>query len=183
MRLAALVVLGAVLSAQEPPVLRVTTRLVEVNVIVTDKQGQPVEGLTKDDFTVTEGGKEQPITNFSVERMRVLPPPAEPLPPDVHTNRYELIGGAPSAVTLILFDLLNTRFRDKTFARLELLKFLRGQLRPHDRVALFALDSELHLLHGVAKGEQGFVDGKWLLQKVKGAELGGPDGRFNGPVA
>jgi hypothetical protein len=37
-------------AAQTQP-LRVTSRLVQVNVIVQDKNGQPVTGLTKDDFT------------------------------------------------------------------------------------------------------------------------------------
>ncbi|MCE5307416.1 MAG: VWA domain-containing protein [Acidobacteriales bacterium] len=149
-----------VLICQEPPVLRVTTRLVEVNVIVTDKQGRPVEGLTKDDFTVVENGKPQKIERFSVEKMHVISPPAEALPPDVYTNRYELKGGAPSSATVILLDLLNTRVRDKAFARQELLKFLRGQLRPGDRVALYALDLQLHLLHDFT------TDATQLIQRL-----------------
>jgi VWFA-related protein len=138
---------GAVLAGQEEPVLRVTTRLVEVSVIVTGKQGRAVDGLTKDDFTVTEDGKPQRIESFSVEKVHILPPPAEPLPPDIYTNRYELKGGAPSAVTIVLLDLVNTSWRDKYYSRAELVKFLRRQLRAGDRVAIYALSGDLHLLH------------------------------------
>jgi VWFA-related protein len=137
----------AVLAAQQEPVLRVTTRLVEVSVIVTDKKDQAVDGLTKNDFTVIEDSKPQKIESFSVEKLHILPPPAEPLPPDIYTNRYELKGGAPSAITIVLLDMVNTAWRDKLYSREELVKFLRDELRASDRVALYALSANLYLLH------------------------------------
>src|ERR1051326_4177610 len=39
--------------------------IVNLDVIVTDKHGQRVHGLTKDDFEVFEDGKPQAITNFA----------------------------------------------------------------------------------------------------------------------
>ena len=53
--------------AQETPVetLHVTSRLVEVSAVVTDKTGEPRTGLTKDDFTLKQDGKEQTIQYFS----------------------------------------------------------------------------------------------------------------------
>src|ERR1700751_1941876 len=45
----ALFVLCAVASAQDTPVFRTGTRLVQVDVVVRDKNG-PILGLTKDDF-------------------------------------------------------------------------------------------------------------------------------------
>jgi len=138
---------GALLAAQQEMVLRVTTRVVEVSVIVTDRKGRAVDGLTKDDFTVLENGKPQKIESFSVEKAHVLLPPAEPLPPDIYTNRYELKGGAPSAVTIVLLDLVNTQWRDKLYSRAELVKFLHTELHANDRVALYALSADLHLLH------------------------------------
>jgi VWFA-related protein len=50
------------LSAQLVETIEV--RVTNIDVVVTDSKGQPVTGLTKDDFVVTEGGKEQPISNF-----------------------------------------------------------------------------------------------------------------------
>ena len=40
----------------EPTVLRVTTRLVELNVIARDARGNPVPGLAKSDFTLLDDG-------------------------------------------------------------------------------------------------------------------------------
>ncbi|HEY4640751.1 MAG TPA: VWA domain-containing protein [Thermoanaerobaculia bacterium] len=39
--------------------------IVNVDVFVTDKAGNRIKGLTKDDFQILEDGKAQPITNFS----------------------------------------------------------------------------------------------------------------------
>jgi len=50
-----------------PPIttLKVATRLVAVSAIARDKAGQPVIGLTRDDFLLKQDGKPQQITYFS----------------------------------------------------------------------------------------------------------------------
>lgn len=45
---------------------RITVELVELYVVVTDRQGQPVRGLEPDDFIVREQGEVQEIESFSV---------------------------------------------------------------------------------------------------------------------
>jgi VWFA-related protein len=45
---------------------QVEVRVVNVDVVVTDRDGQPVGGLTREDFVVLEDGRPQPITNFYV---------------------------------------------------------------------------------------------------------------------
>jgi VWFA-related protein len=47
-------------------VVRVETRLISSDVLVADKQGRAITGLTKDDFVITEDGQPQPIGHFSV---------------------------------------------------------------------------------------------------------------------
>jgi hypothetical protein len=49
------------------PTLKVDVKLVPVHVVVRDAQGQTVGNLGKDDFQVFDQGKEQVITQFSVE--------------------------------------------------------------------------------------------------------------------
>src|SRR5712692_3006475 len=63
---------------QEPPVLRVTTHLVQVSVIVQDKKGEPVAGLTKDDFSILDRGQPQTISTFSVVSVQLQKQPTEP---------------------------------------------------------------------------------------------------------
>jgi Ca-activated chloride channel homolog len=53
---------------QEPAVkLKIDTELVNLNVVVTDKSGQRVRGLVKDDFEVFEDGVKQEISHFVAE--------------------------------------------------------------------------------------------------------------------
>ncbi len=42
----------------------IEVRVTNVDVVVTDKAGHPIHGLTRDDFELSENGKLQPITNF-----------------------------------------------------------------------------------------------------------------------
>ncbi len=128
-----------------PGVLRVTTQLVQVNVIVKDRHGALVPGLTREDFSVFDNGKPQKVSIFHVEATH--PPTMLPkLPPGTFSNLPERHSGASPAVTVILLDDLNTPWASQARARQQVLKFLQ-QLRPDDHVALYALGSELHILH------------------------------------
>ncbi|MEM7588006.1 MAG: hypothetical protein AAF560_31750, partial [Acidobacteriota bacterium] len=43
--------------------------IVNLDVVVTDKQGKPITGLTREDFTIFEDGEPMELTNFSaIER-------------------------------------------------------------------------------------------------------------------
>src|SRR6476660_6044911 len=53
--------------------LRVESELVLVNVVVRDKQGKPVTGLTRDDFTLLEDGKPQRVSSFDFENLDTTP--------------------------------------------------------------------------------------------------------------
>ena len=48
---------------------RSSVDLVTVNVVVRDKNGNIVRGLTRDDFTVTEDGRPQTISTFDFEEI------------------------------------------------------------------------------------------------------------------
>ena len=59
-------------SAQAQLVESIEVRVTNVDVVVTDRQGHPVPGLTKDDFQLFENRKSQPITNFYEVRPTVV---------------------------------------------------------------------------------------------------------------
>jgi VWFA-related protein len=133
-----------------PPVVRVTTRLVVVDVVATTKAGQPVPDLSRDDFTVLERGKLQRVQVFSqtqmgrrAEERKTEAPPTLPL--HVYTNRpeYNQQAGTP---TILLLDGLNTAVRDQFSAKLQLLRYLDTQIRSHPQLAIMALSNDLILL-------------------------------------
>src|SRR6478752_2243190 len=57
---------------QQPPTIRRGINYVSVDVIVTDKDGNPVVDLTLNDFAVTEDGKPQTVDTFSIVKLDAL---------------------------------------------------------------------------------------------------------------
>jgi len=64
-------------SAQRPPVFRSGRDLVVVNVVVRDKSGALVRGLTRDDFTVLEDNRAQTVESFDAEELDAVASPIE----------------------------------------------------------------------------------------------------------
>jgi VWFA-related protein len=64
--LVALTAAAVAIAQQQPYFETFEVRLHNLDVVVTDAKGKPVQGLTKDDFLVFEDGVQQNITNFSV---------------------------------------------------------------------------------------------------------------------
>jgi len=63
---------------QKAPMFRSGVDLVTVNVVVRDKSGNVVKGLTREDFTVLEDGRPQTIDTFDFEEVGA---PENPAPP------------------------------------------------------------------------------------------------------
>ena len=64
---------GQAQARQSEPTFKAATELVLVNVVVRDKSGAIVGGLTRDDFTVLEDGKPQSITRSEFEQLDRVP--------------------------------------------------------------------------------------------------------------
>src|SRR5512134_4187544 len=133
--------------ADRPPVFRVATRLVQVSVVVHDRDGRPVTDLKKEDFTLTERGTPQPIAFLSMESAERPPAPPAASSPNIFSNVFAERSGVPTSITVILLDLLNTRWADQQYARKALITFL-GQIQPQDRIAIYTLGARsLTVLH------------------------------------
>jgi len=154
--LANLFLLLSVLSggyAQELPsggTFRLTSRLVYVDVVVRDRSGQVVHGLTQEDFKIEEDGKLQRLDFFeahSLDQASLTPGKKAPAPvePQLQYTNVARRDAAAGAINIILFDLLNTPRSDLIYARKQLLEFLK-KLPPGQTVALFVLTDTLHMV-------------------------------------
>ena len=132
------------------PVLKVTTRLVTVDVVATDQQGQPVSGLQARDFTLLENGKPQQIRIFSPHRPP-LPGTASTelkpikLPPNIFSNIPPY--NPNNSLNVIVLDLINTDFDDLAYGRHQILKYLSSI--PDNEpitVALYSLGRKLQMV-------------------------------------
>ena len=146
-----------VLAAQNQPTFRASTRLVEVSVVVHDRDGRPVTDLTKADFELLEDGQPQSIDIFSMQDERTAAPAGIPLRPSARET--VLTGdvrpadvsnwrdGQGTSVTVILIDRINSRDIDQAFVRKQVVAFLE-QAGAMDRVALYMLESSrIRVLH------------------------------------
>ncbi len=126
-----------------------TVNNVLIDVVVSDKSGQPVKGLAKDQFQVLENGAPQQISFF--EEHQAGPPPAAPahplqLPPNVYTN-FTSATPDTSPMLVLLMDALNTPMAEQVKVRLAMLSYLR-QIPPSRHIAIFILTSHLSMIQG-----------------------------------
>lgn len=146
----------ALVSAQTPQpaqsgvTLHANTRLVVLDVVVTDSHQNPVHNLTASDFTVLEKKAPQQIRNFeehtaisAAEAAKAAPMPT--LPRGIFTNYAPVAPG--SAVNVLLLDALNTPMLDQAYVRYQLKQYL-NHAQPGVRITIFGLTTRLDMLQG-----------------------------------
>lgn len=107
----------------QPPTISVNVRLVNVFVNVTNEQGAPVAGLTKDDFSLSEDGHPQTIAVF--ERQSELP------------------------LNIVLaIDTSGSVRKDLDLEREAAHRFVHALLRPVDRLDLIEFSDSVHEIVG-----------------------------------
>jgi VWFA-related protein len=142
-----------------PETLHVTSRLVVLDVVVTDHQGNVRTNLTKDDFHVTENGVPQTLLSFEPPSAHVVPAPG---PGDLPiTSTADLEKRAPqSPVNVIVLDEMNTAFTDMAFARYALKKYLNagpGQALPPTMLAAINFN-KFTVLHDYTQDRKAILD-------------------------
>ena len=132
----------------EPAIsLRVTTRMVVLDVIATEKDGTPIPDLQPKDIQLLEDGRPQKVKLFSRvsnDSAHSEKKAAPQLPPNVYSNR-PVYSQPDSPLVLLLLDGINTAGTDQAYARQQLLQYVRT-LKADQRVAIFALTTDLFLL-------------------------------------
>lgn len=159
--------------------IRVNARLVQFDVVVTDKDGRPVKNLTTADFTVLQDGKPQSIRAFEFH----TPTPAEQAPaPGTPSTKpvaaalaastfTNIPAKAPqSSWTIVLFDLLNTGASDQAYARNQLLRLLKW-VPGGEPTALFVLTRNLEMLQGFTQDPDLLLQMAELLNPAKSQML------------
>ena len=104
--------------------------VVNLEVFVTDKKGQPVTGLAREDFEVLEDGKPVEITNFLAEAGAAPGTAASAAPATAARSEDQRLRLA------VLVDDVNLGARNRNNVLASLPDFLRRQLSPGDQVML-----------------------------------------------
>ena len=153
----------------QPPTFKVQVDYVEVDIVVTDRQGNPVRDLKKEDFQVLEDGKAQVISAFTmvdipVERADRPLFAASPIEPDVKTNEKPFDG----RVYVMVIDDLHTRFGRSQRVKIAAKQFIERRLGANDLMAIVHTQS-------ANSANQEFTSNKKLLlaavDKTSGRKL------------
>ena len=141
----------------QQPTFKLRVDYVEVDVVVTDKGGNLVRDLKKEDFQVLEDGKGQTITNFThvdipVERGDRPLFASEPIEPDVRTNEKPFDG----RVYVMVIDDYHTRFGRTQRVKAAAKQFIERRFGANDVMAV------VHTA-AAANANQEFTSNKRLL--------------------
>ncbi len=107
-------------------------------------------GNPKDDFTLIDAGKPQPIAIFSVGPRSEGQPTA--IPSGAVSNRITDRSQPAGSTTVVLVDFLNSGWIDSEYLRVGV-KNLLNALGPNDRIVVYTLGKKLHVLTGFSGPE------------------------------
>jgi VWFA-related protein len=134
----------AVPQVNGPLIFHANAQTVVLDVVVTDRNGQLVQGLNQGDFLLSEDGHLQTITSFEEHTAAQSVQAALPeLPPNTFTNVPRV--KSADSLTILLLDSLNTPSDDLGRLLDQMLKYVNG-LKPGRPLAIFALGRRLRLI-------------------------------------
>ena len=157
----------------------VNVSVVNVDVYVTDKKGNRITGLTKDDFQIFEDGRPVAVTNFyAVEGGKAVagsdPPPAAvaetpaaPAVPGTSLNQVET--PEDQRLRLVVYiDNFNIRPFNRNRVMRELRAFVNEKLSPGDEMMLVSYDRSLHVRRTFTSDPHLIASALLELEKVSG---------------
>jgi len=171
-------------SAPPIPVIKVSSHLVTIDVVVTDRHGDIVPGLTAQDFQVFEqvqgkkGQHEEKISQFEFVTQASSAAAAKQtpkMPAGVYTN---LISARrlPVPPTVLLVDGMNTDVEAGMQTRRQMVKML-ASIPPDTPVAVFLLGRQLVLLQSFTRDPKLLRDAALKALSLDNAEMATVDAR------
>jgi VWFA-related protein len=168
--------------------IKVQTDLMEVRAVVTDKKGQIIKDLKKEDFELQENDQPQDISFFSISQLegdRSKTAAEETGPQDREASLQkarERLSRPPVRTTLLFIDSLHLSFPDLNRVKDALRKFVKEQMTEQDAISLvttsqtfgaaqlFTRDKEL-LNYAIERIRLGPVAHESLLAPILASEV------------
>jgi VWFA-related protein len=115
---------------------------VQVRVVVRDAKGNAVGGLTKEDFRLSDNGKPQNVTVFTVESNKATPTGELPAAAAATAKLVQPSGAEPALelpqrYVAFYFDDLVVAFEDMVRTREAAGRFIESSMQPADRAGVF----------------------------------------------
>lgn len=155
---------GAPASSGDTPSFSTGVEQVIVDVVVTDKKGTPIKGITKEALTVLEDGVAQQVVSFDAIELPDLPPTVVPAaPPRVSTNTDP--GEQRGRTFAIVFDDTHLTPMRANQAKAAVASFLEKGVRDGDRVSLVSTAGGTWWTTRMPQGREKLLD---LLKRFDG---------------
>ncbi len=167
--IAAIATLFSVAALAQNAAESIEVRVVNVDVVVRDRAGKPVTGLTKEDFEVFENGQKREITNlYEVHAQAPGTKPAanapSPAPVPVAAAETPVEIRPRNLVVFIDNYSLDPFRRDKVVQSLR--KFLDTKLQPDDRVMIVVCTQEIKVVTPFTSDRKAIEDGLEATKKL-----------------
>jgi VWFA-related protein len=133
---------------------KVKTELVEIRTVVTDREGQIIENLTKADFELSEDGHAQDIIHFSVSKADGSLEKSSQDASSRSSGLRDRLGSPPSRSTILYVDNLNLTYRNLTWVKQNLRRFVDERMTDQDAVAIVASDGSLGIAQQFTRDRQ-----------------------------
>src|SRR6266542_855891 len=146
---------------QDEPLLRIETELVQIDAVVTDKQGKLARELKRADFELFDDGKKQEIAHFAigtaaqparwlaVEKKPAEKSPADSTPVEIRAGRY----------IVIAVDDFHLAPENLMIAKRTLQRFINDQMVGGDQVAIATTSGNIGMF-------QQFSDERDVLERA-----------------
>lgn len=175
------------LGAQQPPqpqpppdtvapyIEKLDIRVINVDVVVTDKKGNRVRGLTRDDFEIYENGIPKPISNFYEVESETKPVPQPGVVPEKKTAAQiaEIPDNQRRRIIFYIDNLSLAPFnRNRVFKDMK--KFLETAMRPGDEAMIATFNKSIKVRLPFTRDE---VQVGQMLDAIMGESALGISGR------
>jgi len=126
--------------------IQAQTRLITIDVVVTDSHGAPIKGLKKEDFQIfEEHNRPQDIAQFEFIDHAASATPNPAMAPSPTRFSNELTADRSVAPTVLLMDALNTDINNQMVVRQHMLSLLKT-VPPTTPIAVMSLSHVLHIV-------------------------------------
>jgi VWFA-related protein len=150
----------------EPPTFAAEVEQVVVDMVVTDKKGNPVTGITQGDLTVTEDGVSQTVLSFEAIVLPDEPLPEPPPPPRISRNTD--LTTRRGRTFAIVFDDMNLTPHRARDAKAAVASFLTNGVREGDYVTLIATSGASWWTARMESGRERLMD---TLKRLDGRRI------------